>query len=174
MISSDFVIRHALILTWVLILKEALSNFIFQRRKILFRFILSVILTGRNLRLSKRLMLIVALQIVFSMWNLKLLLILLFILLALFLLVSCPTRSTRSIYFIIIFLWILVWYCMSFTITLHKVLISAARNPSCRRLLWELWGLSGVKRRLRRRMEKWGALGISVSKCILLWCAHLL
>ena len=169
MIPSNFVIRHALILTWILVIEETLADLILQWSEILFRFILSYSsFTGKNFTLP--LFTVVIEEIVVSSRSiLGLLLVLLFVLLALLLFVCSASRTTRCIDFIIILIWILVGSSVNFSVPLHKVLISAARNSSCR-LLWKLWCLCGVERRLRRGMEKW--IWVSISECILLWCAH--
>lgn len=163
MIASDFIIRHALILTRILVFEEALTNFVFQRSEILFRFILGYCTAGRNIRL-----LIVVVEIVVSMMCLiPLLLILLFVLLALFLFVSSSTRASRSIDFIIILVGILVACAVNLSITVDKVLISAARNSTCW-LLRKLRSLSGVERRLGRRMKERIWTCFSISEGILL------
>lgn len=168
MITSDFVIRHALILTWILVIEETLADLILQWSKILFRFIQSSGFTGKNFRVPW--LTVVIEEIVVSCRCIfRLLFILLFVLLALLLVIWSATWATRSIDFIILFIWILVGCSVNFSVALHKVLISTARNSS-NRLLWKLRSLCRVERGLRRVMENW--FWLSISECILLWCAH--
>ena len=169
MIPSNFIIWHALILTWILIIEETLAYLILQWSKILFRIILSSF-TGKNFSLPL-LIVVIKKMVVSSRCIFYLLLILLFVLLTLLFIIYSASRTTRSIDFIIIFIWILVGRSVNFSVTLHKVLISAARN-SFSRLLLKLRSLCGIERRLRWGIEE--RILILISECILLWCSHLI